>query len=40
MFNVSESMHTCVDWKQFMETTMNRVVSEEEMGGLQNPLLQ
>ncbi|PVH94787.1 hypothetical protein DM02DRAFT_538705, partial [Periconia macrospinosa] len=39
MFNVSESTHTCADWDAFMETTKSRVVSEEEMKRLKNPLL-
>lgn len=29
MFNVSESVHTCVDWDAFLETTKDRVVGEE-----------
>jgi hypothetical protein len=40
MFNVTESSHTCVDWDAFMETTKSRVVSEEEMKKLENPLLE
>ena len=40
MFNVSQSEHTCVDWDAFMETTKNRVVDEEEMNRLENPLLE
>jgi hypothetical protein len=40
MFNVSESVHTCVDWDAFLETTKERVVSDEEMERLKNPLLE
>lgn len=40
MFNVSESVHTCVDWDAFIEQTRNRVVSDEEMKRLENPLLE
>ena len=39
MFNVSESVHTCVDWDAFMEMEKKRIVSEEEMDRLKNPLL-
>ncbi|KAF2791434.1 hypothetical protein K505DRAFT_248974, partial [Melanomma pulvis-pyrius CBS 109.77] len=40
MFNVSESVHTCVDWDAFLETTKDRVVSDTEMERLKNPLLE
>jgi hypothetical protein len=39
MFNVSESVHTCVDWDAFMEKEKGRVISEEEMERLKNPIL-
>jgi hypothetical protein len=39
MFNVSESAHTCVDWEAFMRTTKSRVLGEDEMERLTNPLL-
>lgn len=39
MFNVSESVHTCVDWDAFMDREQRRVVKEEEMDRLKNPLL-
>jgi len=40
MFNVSESTHTCVDWDAFMHTTNSRVIGEDEMKRLNNPLLE
>ncbi|KAF2468994.1 uncharacterized protein BDR25DRAFT_50259 [Lindgomyces ingoldianus] len=30
--------HRCVDWEGFVESIVDRVVSEEEMGRLRNPL--
>ena len=40
MFNVSESVHSCVDWDAFMETTKKRVVGDEEMDRLKNPFFE
>ncbi len=39
MFNASESVHTCVDWSVLMESTEGRVVEEEEIRRLKNPLM-
>ena len=39
MFNASESMHRCVDWKVFTDSFANRVVSTEEIKRLNNPLM-
>ena len=39
MFDASESRHTCVDWEAVMASTAQRVVSDEEIGRLVNPLM-
>ena len=39
MFNASESIHTCVDWGLLMESVRGRVVDEEEILRLRNPLM-
>lgn len=39
MFNASESVHTCVDWELLMDSVKDRVVDEEEILRLQNPLM-
>ena len=39
MFNASESVHTCVDWGALMESVESRVVDEEEILRLGNPLM-
>ena len=38
MFNASESVHVCVDWKLLMKSMEERVVDEAEILRLQNPL--
>lgn len=38
MFNASESIHTCVVWDKLMESLADRVVSDEEILRLDNPL--
>ena len=40
MFNASESVHTCVDWGLLMESVKGRVVDEEEILRLKNPLMR
>lgn len=39
MFDGSRSVHTCVDWGQLLASTKDRLVSEEEIGRLVNPLM-
>lgn len=39
MFDARRSVHTCVDWDQLLDSTRGRVVSEEEIGRLVNPLI-
>ncbi len=39
MFNASESIHTCVAWDRLMESLADRVVSDEEILRLDNPLI-
>lgn len=39
MFNASESIHTCVDWDVLMESAAGRVVEEDEILRLKNPLI-
>ncbi|KAH5240235.1 hypothetical protein HBI71_219830 [Parastagonospora nodorum] len=39
MFNVSESVHTCVNWDAFMEESRYRVIDRMELDRLKNPLL-
>ena len=39
MFDARETRHTCVDWEALMESTAKRVVSDEEIGRLVNPLM-
>lgn len=39
MFNASESIHTCVDWDVLMESAVGRVVEEDEILRLKNPLI-
>lgn len=38
MFNASESIHQCVDWDALMDSVRDRVVQEEEILRLDNPL--
>ena len=38
MFNASESIHTCVAWDRLMESMADRVVSDEEILRVDNPL--
>ena len=40
MFNASESTHKCIDWSILMASVADRVVSEEEILRLKNPLIQ
>ena len=40
MFNASESVHTCVDWDSLMKSTASRVVEEDEIRRLDNPLMR
>ena len=39
MFNASESVHSCVDWDTLMTSVADRVVGEEEILRLDNPLM-
>jgi len=39
MFNASESVHQCVDWEILMKSMVSRVVGEDEILRLDNPLL-
>ena len=39
MFNASESVHSCVDWDTLMTSVADRVVREEEILRLDNPLM-
>ncbi len=39
MFNASESIHSCVDWGLLMESAADRVVKEDELLRLKNPLV-
>jgi len=39
MFNASESIHTCVAWDTLLESFADRVVSDEEILRLDNPLM-
>ena len=39
MFNASESIHTCVAWDRFIGSLADRVVSDEEILRLDNPLI-
>ena len=39
MFNASESVHRCVDWEVLMDSAAGRVVQEDEILRLENPLL-
>ena len=38
MFNASESIHTCVDWDVLMDSAKGRVVEEDEILRLKNPI--
>lgn len=40
MFNASESIHKCVDWEMLMDSVKDRVVDEEEILRLKNPLMR
>lgn len=40
MFNASESIHSCVDWERLMDSIKDRVVDEEEILRLRNPLMR
>ena len=40
MFNATESVHRCVDWQGLMGSIEERVVSEEEIGRLENPVYE
>lgn len=39
MFNASESVHECVDWNVLMGSLAGRVVGEDEIFRLDNPLM-
>ena len=39
MFDASEKWHTCVDWEELMASTAERVVSDQEMARLKNPMM-
>lgn len=39
MFDASESVHECVDWSALMGSTEDRLVADEEIGRLVNPLM-
>lgn len=38
MFDGSTSLHTCVDWGRLMASIEDRVVSDDEIGRLGNPI--
>ena len=40
MFNASESLHTCIDWKAFVSSFSDRAVTDDEIARLQNPLME
>ncbi len=40
MFNASESAHKCIDWSILMASIADRVVNEQEILQLENPLMQ
>lgn len=40
MFNASEAIHSCVDWTKMVRSVDERVVTEEEISRLQNPLMR
>ena len=39
MFNATESIHPCVDWDVLMKSAAGRVVGEDEIKRLKNPLI-
>ena len=39
MFNASESIHVCVNWNALMGFAASRVVGEDEILRLRNPLM-
>lgn len=39
MFNASNTIHTCVDWDVLMKSAAGRVVEEDEILRLKNPLI-
>lgn len=39
MFNASTSVHACVDWDVLMQSAADRVVKEDEILRLKNPLI-
>jgi len=39
MFNASEAIHTCVDWEKLIESLAIRVIHEDEILQLKNPLM-
>lgn len=39
MFNATESIHRCIDWDALMASAKDRVVTEEEILRLDNPIL-
>jgi hypothetical protein len=40
MFDATEAKHECINWDALLESTAYRFVSDEEIGRLQNPLLE
>ena len=39
MFNASNSIHTCIDWDVLMKSAAGRVVEEDEILRLKNPII-
>lgn len=39
MFNASESIHKCIDWHVLMDSAADRVVEQDEIMRLKNPLI-
>jgi hypothetical protein len=40
MFDPIEPVHHCIDWNALIESTADRVVSDEEMMRMENPLMR
>ena len=40
MFNATESFHTCVDWSSLIDSLADRVIPNDELLRLNNPLTQ
>lgn len=39
MFNASESIHRCINWEMLMDSAASRMVQEDEILRLENPLI-